>query len=62
MNLSLSKQGSVLGPTLSNVVMAKVHRTPHYKDLKILSYADDILMISGINDLGMDIQKINGSS
>lgn len=55
-------QGSVLGPTLFNVVMAKVHRTPYYKDLKIISYADDILMISGINDLETDTQKINDTA
>ena len=55
-------QGSILGPTLFNVVMARVHKIPYYRDLGILSYADDLLLVAGISvNAERDFKQINNA-
>ena len=42
-------QGSILGPCLFNIVMTNVHKIPYSKELEIINYADDIILVAGIN-------------
>lgn len=52
-------QGSALSPTLFNIAMTEVHEAvKETKKFKLLSYADDLLIIVGINKM-TDSQLIN---
>lgn len=53
-------QGSVLGPCLFNVVMSNVHKIAYNKDINLISYADDVILVAGINqNEDLQIRQIN---
>lgn len=57
-------QGSVLGPVLFNIAMTNIHKINMEGNIEIISYADDILLIAGIDtkkEKGADDLKINSS-
>ena len=52
-------QGSALSPTLFNIAMTEIYKTVKETNrFKLLSYADDLLMIVGIDKI-KDSQTIN---
>ena len=51
-------QGSVLGPILFNIVMSTIHEVDLECGQELVSYADDMALLSGINQI-RDLNRIN---